>query len=306
MSKLAYLGPEGTFCEAALRLLAPEAEGLPCANVGAALDAVRKGEADGAVVPIENSLEGGITQTLDEFAWGEPLLIIGELLLPVEFSLLVRPGTEIGQIKRLVTHPAAHTQCRGFIERELPGAVVIHASSTAAAAQEVSNPESPYDAAISPAIAGELYGLEELASGIGDRADTVTRFIRVGPPGPLPEPTGADRTSMVAFLRDDHAGALLEMLSEFAVRGVNLSRIESRPTGDGIGRYFFHFDCEGHVADARVGEALSGLHRICGDLRFLGSYPRADQLSTQIRPGTRDTDFAEAADWLARMRTGQA
>ncbi|GAA1018481.1 prephenate dehydratase [Acrocarpospora pleiomorpha] len=305
MSKLAYLGPEGTFCEAALRILAPDAERLPCANVGAALDAVRRGEADGAVVPLENSLEGAITQTLDEFAWGEPLLIVAELLLPVEFSLLVRPGTEMRQIKRLVTHPAAHTQCRNFIERELPGAVVIHASSTAAAAQEVSNPESPYDAAISPAIAGELYGLSEVASGVGDRTDTVTRFVQVSPCGPLPEPTGADRTSMVAFLKDDHAGALLEMLSEFAVRGVNLSRIESRPTGDGIGRYFFHFDCEGHVADARVGEALSGLHRICGDLRFLGSYPRADQVPTQIRTGTGDAEFAEAADWLTRMRAGQ-
>ncbi|GAA0395665.1 prephenate dehydratase [Acrocarpospora corrugata] len=305
MSKLAYLGPEGTFCEAALRILAPDAERLPCANVGAALDAVRRGEADGAVVPLENSLEGAITQTLDEFAWGEPLLIIAEVLLPVEFSLLVRPGTEMRQIKRLVTHPAAHTQCRNFIERELPGAVVIHSSSTAAAAQEVSNPESPYDAAISPAIAGELYGLTEVASGVGDRTDTVTRFVQVSARGPIPEPTGADRTSMVAFLKDDHAGALLEMLSEFAVRGINLSRIESRPTGDGIGRYFFHFDCEGHVADARVGEALSGLHRICGDLRFLGSYPRADQIPTQIRPGTGDGDFSEAADWLTKMRAGQ-
>ncbi|MCC5580412.1 prephenate dehydratase [Microtetraspora sp. AC03309] len=305
MSKLAYLGPEGTFTEAAVRALAPDAERLPCANVGAALDAVRAGEADGAVVPLENSLEGGIIQTLDEFAWGEPLLIVAEYLLPVEFSLLVRPGTELRQIKRVTTHPAAHTQCRGFIERELAGAVVIPASSTAAAAQEVANPESPYDAAISPAIAGEVYGLTEAASNIGDRNDTVTRFVQVAPPGPIPEPTGADRTSLVAFLKEDHAGALLEMLSEFAVRGVNLTRIESRPTGQGIGNYFFHFDCEGHVADARVGEALSGLHRICGDLRFLGSYPRADQVVTQIRPGTADTDFDEAGGWLGRIRSGQ-
>jgi prephenate dehydratase len=304
MPKLAYLGPEGTFCEAALRILAPDAERLPCTNVGAALEAVRAGEAAGAVVPLENSLEGGITQTLDEFAWGKPLLIVGEVLLPVEFSLLVRPGTELGQIKRVTTHPAAHTQCRRFIERELAGAVVIPAPSTAAAAQEVANPESPYDAAISPAIAGELYGLAEVASNIGDRHDTVTRFVRVSPPGPIPEPTGADRTSLVAFLRDDHAGALLEMLSEFAVRGINLTRIESRPTGDGIGSYFFHFDCEGHITDARVGEAVSGLHRICGDLRFLGSYPRADQVTTQIKPSTTDGAFAEAADWLSRMRRG--
>ncbi|TKK84349.1 prephenate dehydratase [Herbidospora galbida] len=304
MSKLAYLGPEGTFCEAALRELAPEAERLPCANVRAALDAVRNGEADGAVVPLENSLEGGIAQTLDEFAWGKPLLIVAELLLPVEFSLLARPGTEMRQIKRIFTHPAAHTQCRDFIDREIPGAVVVHASSTAGAAQEIANPESPYDAAIGPAIAGEIYDLTELASDIGDRNDTVTRFVRVAPPGELPEPTGADRSSMVAFLRDDHAGALLEMLSEFSVRGVNLTRIESRPTGDGIGSYFFHFDCEGHIAEARVGEAISGLHRISGDLRFLGSYPRADKVPTQIKRGTADPDFAEAAGWLGRMRAG--
>jgi prephenate dehydratase len=269
------------------------------------MEAARCGEADAAVVPLENSLEGAITVTLDEFAWGEHLLITGELLLPVEFSLLVREGTELPQIKRVITHPAASTQCRNFLARELPDAVVVAAASTAGAAQDVADPGSPYDAAISAAIAGEHYGLVELASRIGDRSDTVTRFVRVAPPGPLPEPTGADRTSMVAFLKDDHPGALLEMLSEFAVRGVNLTRIESRPTGDGIGRYFFHFDCEGHIAEARVGDALSGLHRICDDLRFLGSYPRADGISPQIKPGMADPEFAEAAGWLGRMRTGQ-
>ncbi|GII56196.1 prephenate dehydratase [Planotetraspora thailandica] len=305
MSKLAYLGPRGTFCEAALRIVAPDAEGLPCANVGAALDAVRRGEADGGVVPLENSVEGAITQTLDELAWGQPLLITGEVLLPVEFYLLARPGTELRQIKRVITHPAAHTQCRGFVERELPGAVVIAASSTAAAAQEVAAPGSPYDAAISPAIAGEYYGLAQVAARIGDRPDTVTRFIKLSPPGELPAPTGADRTSLVAYLRNDHPGALLEMLSEFAVRGVNLTRIESRPTGDGIGHYFFHFDCEGHIADARVGEAISGLHRLSDDVRFLGSYPRADQETTKVKPGTADGDFSEAADWLSRIRAGR-
>ncbi|GAA1267669.1 prephenate dehydratase [Planotetraspora silvatica] len=305
MSKLAYLGPQGTFCEAALRILAPDAEGVPCANVGAALDAARRGEAGGAVVPLENSVEGAITQTLDELAWGQPLLITGELLLPVEFYLLARPGTEMRHIKRVITHPAAHTQCRGFVERELPGAVVVASSSTAAAAQEVAAPGSPYDAAISPAIAGEYYGLVQVAAGIGDRSDTVTRFVKVSPPGELPQPTGADRTSLVVYLRDDHPGALLEMLSEFAVRGVNLTRIESRPTGDGIGRYFFHFDCEGHIADARVGEAISGLRRLSDDVRFLGSYPRADQVSTQIKRGTADTDFSEAAGWLSRIREGR-
>ncbi|MEU7988461.1 prephenate dehydratase [Streptosporangium canum] len=305
MPKLAYLGPEGTFTEEALRILAPQAERLPRANVSAALDAARRGEADGAVVPLENSLEGAITTTLDEFAWGEPLLITAELLLPVEFSLLARPGTRIGRIKRVFTHPAAITQCRAFIARELPDAVVVAAPSTAAAAQEVALPGSPYDAAVAARIAGEHYGLVELATGIGDRSDTVTRFVRVSRPGPLPEPTGSDRTTLVAFLTDDHPGALLEMLTEFSVRGVNLTRIESRPTGDGIGRYFFHFDFEGHVADARVGEAVSGLHRICADVRFLGSYPRADGLSPQVKRGTANGDFTEAMGWLSRIRTGQ-
>ncbi|MBP2706312.1 prephenate dehydratase [Microbispora sp. RL4-1S] len=306
MSKLAYLGPRGTFCDAALRRLAPDAESLACANVGAALDAARDGTADGAVVPLENSVEGAITQTLDQLARGVPLLITGELLLPVEFSLLVRPGTESWQIKRIISHPAAITQCRGYVEREFPDADVVAWPSTAAAAQEVAAAGSPYDAAISPAVAAGYYGLAEFASGIGDRSDTVTRFVRVSRPGSLPQPTGADRTSLVVFLRDDHPGALMEMLSEFAVRGVNLSRIESRPTGDGIGHYFFHFDCEGHVADARVGEAIAALHRRCLDVRFLGSYPRADRGRPRIGPGMSESEFAEAASWLDRIRSGGA
>jgi prephenate dehydratase len=305
MPRLAYLGPEGTFTEEALRLLDPAAERLPCATVSAALNAARSGDADGAVVPLENSIEGAITTTLDEFAWGEPLLINAELLLPVQFSLLARPDTEIPHIKRVYTHPAAITQCRAYISRELPDAVVVAAPSTAAAAQEVSLPGSPYDAAIAARIAGEHYGLVELATDIGDRSDTVTRFVKVSRPGPLPEATGSDRTTLVVFLADDHPGALLEMLTEFSVRGVNLTRIESRPTGDGIGRYFFHFDFEGHVADARVGEAIAGLHRICGEVRFLGSYPRADGVAPQIKRGTSDPEFAEAGDWLASIRAGQ-
>ncbi|MDA0638656.1 prephenate dehydratase [Nonomuraea sp. MCN248] len=305
MSRIAYLGPEGTFTEEALRLLEPGAERLPSATVTAALNAVRSGEADAAVVPLENSLEGGITTTLDEFAWGEPLLITAELLLPVRFSLLVRPDTGLAHIKRVYTHPAAITQCRGFLNRELADAVVVSAPSTAAAAQEVSLPGSPYDAAIAARIAGEHYGLVELLDDIGDRSDTVTRFVRVTRPGPLPEPTGSDRTTLVVFLADDHPGALLEMLTEFSVRGVNLSRIESRPTGQGIGRYFFHFDLEGHVADARVGEAIAGLHRICGEVRFLGSYPRADGMAPSIKRGMADPDFAGAQEWLTRIRAGR-
>jgi prephenate dehydratase len=132
----------------------------------------------------------------------------------------------------------------------------------------------------------------------------VTRFVLVTRPGPPPPRTGADRTTVVAYEADDHPGALLEMLTEFAVRGVNLTRIESRPTGLGLGRYCFSIDCEGHVDEARVGEALSALHRVSADLRFLGSYPRADGTAPQLRRGVGDADFSEAGEWLERLRSG--
>ena len=137
-----------------------------------------------------------------------------------------------------------------------------------------------------------------LAAEVHDVPDAVTRFVVVSRPGPVPAATGADRTSLVAFLREDHPGALMEMLTEFAVRGINLTRIESRPTGDGLGKYCFSIDCEGHLDDARVGEALMGLRRVCADVRFLGSYPRRDGGRTQVRRGTSDAEFAQAAAWL--------
>jgi prephenate dehydratase len=130
--------------------------------------------------------------------------------------------------------------------------------------------------------------------------------VLVSRPTPPPAPTGTDRTSLVAFIRDDHPGALIEILEEFAVRGVNLTRLESRPTGDGMGRYCFSIDCEGHVADARVGEALMGLRRVCADVRFLGSYARADGVAPTLRVGTSDKDFEDAEEWLRDLRTGRA
>jgi len=132
----------------------------------------------------------------------------------------------------------------------------------------------------------------------------VTRFVLVTRPGPPPAPTGADRTTLVLFERDDHPGALLEILTEFAVRGVNLTRLESRPTGGGLGRYSFSVDCEGHLDEPRVGEALSALHRVCAEVRFLGSYPRADGVPARVRAGTADTDFAAAREWLRALRGG--
>ena len=154
-------------------------------------------------------------------------------------------------------------------------------------------------------MAGEHYGLEALAEDVQDAEGAVTRFVLVRRPGPLPAPTGADRTGLFAFIADDHPGALLELLTEFAVRGVNLSRIESRPTGGRLGQYFFSLDCDGHLADERVGEALSALRRVCADVRVLGSWARADGVPATVARGTGDDDFRDAAAWLARLRAGR-
>ena len=305
-ARYAYLGPEGTFTEAAARALPAvgRTDLEPYASVPAAMEAVRRGEVQGAVLPLENSVEGSVNTTLDQLMTGEPLVITREVLLPVEFALLARPGSRLAAVQDVITHPHAEAQCRGWLAEHLPAARVLPAASTAAAAAAVADAGSPYDAAISAAVAGERYGLVALATGIGDNPDAVTRFVLVTRPGTAPPPTGADKTSLVAFIRDDHPGALLEILEQFATRGVNLTRIESRPTGVGIGRYCFAVDCEGHVADARVGEALMGLRRTCADVRYLGSYPRADGVAPTAAPGTANADFADAAAWLRSLRSG--
>lgn len=302
-ARYAYLGPAGTFTEQALRSL-PAARGEPYVGVVAALDAVRSGEADGAVVPLESSVEGAVSATLDELATGDLLVITREVTVPVQLALLTRPGRDLYAVRTVATHPHAAAQCRGWLARHLPAAEVVPLASTAHAASMVAGADAIYDAAIAAPIAAEHYRLSVLAHGIGDNPDAVTRFVLVSRPGVLPPPTGADRTTLVAFIRDDHPGALMEVLDQFALRGVNLTRIESRPTGTALGRYCFSIDCEGHVGEARVGEALMGLRRVCADVRFLGSYPRLDKVTTVLRDGTTDADFADARQWLARLRDG--
>jgi prephenate dehydratase len=303
--KFAYLGPRGTFSEAALRGLpvAADYELLPSPSVSAALDAVREAVVDGALVPMENSVEGSVSATLDELAAGEPLEIVDEIALPVRFSLLARPGMTLDDVRVVATHPHAHAQCRGWLRENLPAASVVPSLSTAAAAAGlVGEPPYTHDAAISARIAADHYGLEVLADAIGDNEEAWTRFVLVRKPGHTPVATGADKTTLVLFMRADHPGALLEILTEFAVRGVNLTRIESRPTKRALGDYCFSIDCEGHIADFRVGEALMGLHRICADVRFLGSYPRHDGREPLVRPGMTDKDFASAEEWLNALR----
>ena len=307
-ARYAYLGPEGTFTEQALRTLpaAAKAELQPCSTATLALDAVRGGDADGAVVPIENSVEGSVPVTLDELATGEPLMITREMTVPIAFSLLTRPGTGVEGVRRVATHPHAAAQTRRWMALHLPDAEVVHTTSTAQAAFMLTRSDADWDAAISAPVAAEHYRLATLASGIADNPDALTRFVLVSRPGPPPPPTGRDKTSLVAFMRDDHPGALMEILDQLTMRGVNMTRIESRPTGAALGNYCFSIDCEGHVADARVGEALMGLRRVCADVRFLGSYPRADGRAASVPPHADDAAYAEAQEWVDRLSTSDA
>jgi prephenate dehydratase len=300
---VAYLGPEGTFSEAALHAVDSGAEPLPCPTIQAALAAVRDGTAERAVVPIESSVEGVVTATLDGLAAGSDLVIVAELQIPVAFALLARAGIAVGAIKRVGGHPQAMPQCRGWLAANLPDAEWIPVASNAAGARQAA--DGHLDAALAGAFAADRYGLQVLVPDVHDRANAVTRFVVAAAHGPLPARTGTDRTSVAAFLAEDHPGALLEILTEFAVRGINLTTIQSRPTGDRLGQYYFFIDCEGHVDDARVGEALMGLRRVCAKVNFLGSYARCDGATTQVRPGTSDADFAAAAAWLGRLRFGR-
>jgi prephenate dehydratase len=272
--KYAYLGPAGTFTEAALlKIAASDDQLIAYANVTAALDAVRKGEANKALVPIENSVEGVVARTLDELASGEPLVITAETTLPVTFSLMTLENKDPKDIKSIATHPHAESQCRSFIAKNYPNAQVIETASTAAAAKGLS--KGDYDAAIGAAIAAKNYQLKIIAEDIGDNTNAVTRFVVVEKPGKSPSATGKDRTSLAVFIAIDHAGALLEILNEFAKHEVNLSFIQSRPTGSQLGHYHFIIDAEGHIEDKPVAAALAGLKEICEDIRFLGSYPQA-------------------------------
>ncbi|MDF2968017.1 MAG: prephenate dehydratase [Nocardioidaceae bacterium] len=308
-ARYAYLGPAGTFTEQALRSL-PAARGAraePYSSVALALDAVRCGEVDGAVVPFENSVEGSVSVTLDELATGEPLMITREMTVPVQLALLAPSGRDLTSVRTVASHPHAAAQARGWLARHLPGAEVVHVGSTAMAAAMVAGVEGhpgEYDAAIAAPLAAERYGLVALADSVGANPDAVTRFVLVSRPGPVTARTGADKTSLVAYIRDDHAGALMEVLDQFTMRGINLTRIESRPTGRALGRYCFSIDCEGHLDDERVGEALMGLRRICAEVRYLGSYPRLDGTAPDLRLGTSDADFLDARSWLARLRGG--
>lgn len=305
--RYSYLGPAGTFTEAALRQV-PEAAGqewAPVANIGEALDDVVSGRSDAAMIAIENSVDGGVTVAQDALATISGLQIVGEYLVPVSFVLVARPGTALEQVDVVAAHPVAYGQCRTWLDGHLPAHRHLPAASNVQAAADLADPLQGVDAAIAPPGIEQHYDVEVLAGGIADNPDAVTRFVLVSRAVPVGEPTGADKTSLIVELPSDRAGALLELLEQFATRGVNLTLLASRPIGDRMGRYRFVIDAEGHVRDERVADALLGVKRFSPRVVFLGSYPRADKIAATTRDVHDDEAFRDARDWLRALITGQ-
>ena len=294
-----YLGPAGTFTEAALAQV-PEAAGKTWRsvnNVGEALSDVVTGRSVAAMIAIENSIEGGVSASQDALATIPNLRIIGEYLVPVDFVLVARPGTTLSDVRVINAHPVAYGQTHLWLEAHLPAHGHIPSTSNVAAAASLFD-TALADAAIAPPGITAHHDLVVLAEKIGDNPDAVTRFVLVSRTKLIPEPTGSDKTSIIAELPDDTAGRLLEMLEQFATRGVNMSLLESRPIGDALGRYRFVIDLDGHVRDERVADALLGLKRFSPNVIFLGSYPRADKQQITVTQRYDNESFVEARDWL--------
>ena len=272
--RVAFLGPEGTFAEEALRASAPEGvDEVPYATVYETVMAVHHGDVDRAVVPIENSLEGSVTTTLDALAGeAERVRIVAEIVRPIEHCLATRAGLGLDDIRLVVSHPQAIAQCAGFLRERLPDAATASAPSTAEAVRAVASGDDPA-AALGPRLAAELYGCEVLAEGVQDAPDNFTRFVWLGPEGAAPAapPT---KTSIVFWgFSDESPGALVGVLSELADRGVNLTKIESRPRRVRLGHYMFFADLEGSAEERAVSEALRALSERVQTLKVLGSYP---------------------------------
>lgn len=303
-----FLGPIGTFTELALAQV-PEAKGAywhAVSHVQEAIDDVIAGRAFRAIIPVENSVEGGVTATSDALAANPNIRIYGEYLVPVTFDLVARPGVKLSDVRVVATHPVAYAQTRSWLSKNLKKHTHLPSTSTAAAAADLVDVEGDRtyaDAAVAASTITKHYKLKVLAKNIGDNKKAQTRFIQIGLAGTdAPKPTGKDKTSVIVELPQDKPGSLLEMLEQFAARGVNLSRIESRPIGDELGRYRFNIDIQGHIADSAVGEALKGLHRFSPKVIYLGSYPRADKKKSVHDGNNSDTEFGAAEKWFKGLR----
>jgi prephenate dehydratase len=274
--KIAYLGPAGTFTEDALGEALPDGgyESLRTPTIPDAILAVERGEADRALVPIENSIEGSVRPTLDTLAFeADAVTIVGEHDFRVRVHLIARPGVRTEEVEAVLSHPQPLAQCARFLRGTLPEIELRSVSSTAAAVRMVSESSRPW-AALGGRAAAELYGCELLLEAVEDQDENITRFVWIAPQGTAPQGDGPWKTSLVfSELGADHPGALVDALSEFSSRGINLTRIESRPLRQGLGRYMFFCDLEGKEDDAVVVEAIGRLRTKADSVRILGTYP---------------------------------
>ena len=298
---LAYLGPAGTFTEQALHSQADLLDYTltPTTSIPEVLRMVGDGRADFGFVAIENSIEGSVNITQDTLTFDTDLLIQREVVSKIELNLLAHAGVGLGDVEMVLSFPHAIAQCRTWLAENLPEAATGAANSTADAARQVAVDRPPATAAIATGRAAQAYGLEILVPDIEDHPENETRFVLVAAEG-VPAPSGHDKTSLVVFQDADRPGSLLGILQEFAARSINLTRLESRPTKQGLGDYCFLIDLEGHVADEVVADCLRNLHMKNGRVKFLGSYPAASDDG-----GTRDqaSEASRDADqWLDSLR----
>ncbi|MBW8825095.1 MAG: prephenate dehydratase [Acidobacteria bacterium] len=304
MPRIGFLGPLGTFTEQAL-LSQPDLGAMELVPIQPILDvlaATEGGTVDVGFVPIENAIEGTVNETIDSLAFEHDLLIQREVVIGIHLNLMAPAGTALDDIREVVSMPVASAQVRGWLAKQLPGVKVVAANSTAEAASQVGRDRVPGVAAIAPAVAAELYGLEIVAKEIEDHPENKTRFVVVTREG-VPAPTGHDKTSIVCFQSADRPGSLLGILQEFAARAINLTKLESRPTKQSLGDYCFIIDFEGHIADDVVADCLRELKAKNGDVKFLGSYPAAGEHGEAVR---RDAQASwRAADaWVQGLRGG--
>jgi prephenate dehydratase len=300
-TRVGFLGPHGTFAEEALLTQDDLASGeaVPFRDVPHVITAVERGEVDLGIVPIENSIEGSITVTLDTLAFDTELLVQREVDLPVSLHLCARPGTKFSEITTIVSHPNPLGQTRLWMAKNLPDAVAVAANSTAEAAQQVARSKKPGHASIGTVAGARHAGLEVLASEIEDHPENLTRFVIVG--HGIPAPSGHDKTSVVCFQRQDRPGSLLAILQEFAARAINLTKLESRPTKQSLGDYCFFIDFEGHLDDEIIADCLRNLAAKQTQVKFLGSYPVAGD-DGHVRRRAASKAWRDASAWLDGLR----
>jgi prephenate dehydratase len=303
---VAYFGPAATFTQEAL-LTQPDlarADLHPLGSITDVLETVARGDADLGFVPIENAIEGTVSATIDGLIHDVDLHIQREVIMDIHLHLMARPGLVLGDIGYVSSYPHALAQCQKFLARTLPGVDQRAANSTADAARALGDgdgTEGSTGAAIAPRLAAERYGLEILAEDVEDHPENQTRFVAVARTK-VPKPTGHDKTSIVCFQRADHPGSLHGILGQFAARNINLTKLESRPTKQGLGDYCFVIDLVGHLDDAVIADCLRDLHASLAEVKFLGSYPAAGEHGPEQR---RQADAAwQAADaWLEGLRS---